>query len=124
MTQSIDIDENSQAEGTEKLIDKPDERPTLSIDMTKFLHFLDEASLDDARKIELLEVYWHIIVGFVDLGFRFDQPRNGCGQNREQASKITTPPAGVIKSNNILPAKQFSKAADPSPAKAVERSDS
>lgn len=41
----------------------------LQVDFEKYMHFLDDPSLSDAQKQELLETIWSILLQFVDLGF-------------------------------------------------------
>jgi hypothetical protein len=44
-------------------------KPTLTLDMELYQHYLDDSDLSDAEKAELLETLWSIICEFVRLGF-------------------------------------------------------
>ncbi len=61
-------------------------RRMLEIDVEKYQAFLDDPSLTEDQKRQLIEALWSIIVAFVDLGFGVHPmqqviEQQGCGQN-------------------------------------------
>ena len=44
-------------------------KPSLGIDTAKYQAYLDDPSLSEAQKEEIVQALWSIIVSFVDLGF-------------------------------------------------------
>jgi hypothetical protein len=69
-------------------------KPTLTLDMELYQHYLDDSDLSDAEKAELLETLWSIICEFVRLGFGVhpvQQAQNACGKD----NKTALPPASL-----------------------------
>jgi hypothetical protein len=55
-------------------------RPTLTFDYQKYQPMLDDPSLSEEQKRQMLEALWSLITGFVDLGFAIDPAEETCGQ--------------------------------------------
>lgn len=43
--------------------------PRLTLDMAKYVHFLDESQLSEDEKHEFLQIMWDIVCEFVLMGF-------------------------------------------------------
>ena len=55
-------------------------RKTLTLDTAKYQEMLDDPSLSEAQKEQIIEALWKIIVCFVDLGFGVSPLEDACGQ--------------------------------------------
>jgi hypothetical protein len=61
-------------------------KPTLTLDVELYQHYLDGSDLTNAEKAELLETFWSIICEFVRLGFGVhpvQQAQNAGGKHAE-----------------------------------------
>ncbi len=56
---------------------------SLQIDTAKYQKYLDDPSLSDAQKEEIITALWQIIICFVDLGFGVSPHQQACGQLNE-----------------------------------------
>ncbi|MBB4304689.1 hypothetical protein GGD81_003751 [Rhodobium orientis] len=54
---------------------KPGDKPTFSIDWEYYSSFLEDSTLSDEQKRELIKTLWSIVMSFVDLGFGVDSTR-------------------------------------------------
>lgn len=53
---------------------------SLSFDYERYAKHLDHSDLSDAQKRDMLEALWHIVVGFVELGFGDHPIQQACGK--------------------------------------------
>lgn len=56
-------------------------KPTLSVDVERYQHFLDESDLTEAQKVEFLQSLWNIMMSFVELGFGVHPLQEVCGKD-------------------------------------------
>ena len=56
-------------------------RPTLSIDVAKYQHYLDESDLTPEQKEEFLQAMFSIVVTFVELGYGVHPLQEACGKD-------------------------------------------
>ncbi|UWQ83108.1 hypothetical protein [Leisingera caerulea] len=63
--------------------DKFGKRPRIEVDVAFYQDMLDDPSLSDEQKKQIIEALWSIIVAFVDLGFGVHpaQAANPCGKD-------------------------------------------
>jgi len=73
-------------------------QPTLDIDVMDFAAHLEGAGLDADQMREMLQIYWQIVVSFVDLGFGIHPAQMACGKLLDIAAEGADPPQDVIKS--------------------------
>jgi hypothetical protein len=75
---ATDICGNAEAAVTQDSVDEPigsrpgaasSRRPALTLDVARYEAMLADPALSEAERTAFLEVFWKIIVGFVDLGF-------------------------------------------------------
>ncbi|PHQ71095.1 MAG: hypothetical protein COB93_03975 [Sneathiella sp.] len=85
---------------------------TLSIDYERYEVYLEGSDLTDVQKQEFIEALWHIIVGFVDLGFAVESTENSCGQNSELPSQLHSPMRDRVHSKDQRLAQRFAEASD------------
>lgn len=52
----------------------------IQFDAAEFVHFLEDADLSSAQKIEYVRMIWDIVLQFVDLGFGLHPIQQACGQ--------------------------------------------
>lgn len=73
------------------------DKPTVTIDVSKYMHMLDDADMDEPQKQEFLETLWTIMVGFVDLGFGVHPTQEACGQNSKLSNQWPNEPPGSLE---------------------------
>lgn len=56
-------------------------RPTLTVDVRRYQSLIDDPSLSEAQKEEVLRALWSIVVTFVELGFGVLPLQEVCGQD-------------------------------------------
>lgn len=56
-------------------------KPTLSVDVERYQHFLDESDLSEAQKAEFIQSLWNIMMSFVELGFGVHPLQEVCGKD-------------------------------------------
>ncbi|RLK00689.1 hypothetical protein [Ruegeria conchae] len=56
-------------------------KPTLSVDVERYQHFLDESDLTEVQKAEFLQSLWNIMMSFVELGFGVHPLQEVCGKD-------------------------------------------
>lgn len=56
--------------------------PTLEVEVDKYQCYLDDPSISDEQKAEMIEILWSIVVNFVDIGFGV-HPVQEATQNRQ-----------------------------------------
>ncbi|ATG43649.1 hypothetical protein [Phaeobacter piscinae] len=57
--------------------------PTLTVDWLAYAPLLEDQSISDEQKKEMIENTWGFVVGFVDLGFDIRTPDQACEQNAD-----------------------------------------
>lgn len=65
---------------------KTDIKPVITVDVERYVHFLDDADLSDNEKTQLLQTVWGIITEFVALGFGvhpLQQTKGICGKTAQ-----------------------------------------
>jgi len=81
-------------------------RQALTLDVSAYEHYLENADLSEDQKREFLEALWSLIVGFFDLGFKIhplqQATSEGCGQNSEIGDLIAKKPELVVGSKNTF----------------------
>lgn len=55
-------------------------RPTLTVDWVTYAHHLEDSTMSDDEKREVIETLWSIVVSFIDMGFDVRSPDDACGQ--------------------------------------------
>ncbi len=82
------------------------DRQALTLDVSAYENYLENADLSEGQKREFLEALWSIIVGFIDLGFEIHPLQlaaaEGCGQNAEIAELVAKKPEIVVGSKNTF----------------------
>jgi hypothetical protein len=76
-------------------------KPTLTLDVELYQHYLDDSDLSDAEKAELLETLWSIICEFVRLGFGIhpiQQAQNAGGKYAENRSDTSFLSVDMLRS--------------------------
>lgn len=68
----------------------------LRVDLQEFEHHLEGSSLTDAEKREYLEIFWNIVMAFVDLGYGLNPIQEPCGQLPKTPEK-----AGFLSANSL-----------------------
>ncbi|QAX31059.1 hypothetical protein [Leisingera sp. NJS204] len=79
-------------------------KPSLEIDTAKYQAYLDDPSLTNAQKEEIMQALWSIIVAFVDLGFGVHPAQEVCGKHQQELDV-----QGNKDSNESKPVKTLSK---------------
>ena len=79
-------------------------KPSVEIDVAKYQAYLDDPSLSEDQKEEIINALWSIMVAFVDLGFGVHPAQEVCGK---PASKLDV--AGDKDSNESKPVDTLSK---------------
>jgi len=74
------------------------EARSVEIDVEKYQAYLDDPSLSDTQKEEIIHALWTIIVAFVELGFGVHPTQQACGQV-ERGLDL----AGEVDSDRISP---------------------
>lgn len=70
--------------------------PALVCDWEAWLPYIEDSSLSDAQKQQMIESLWAIVVAFVDLGWEIrDAPQESCGQALDLKAALA---AAVINS--------------------------
>lgn len=75
-------------------------RPSLTIDYALYQKYFDESDLTEAQQREFLDVFWLMIVTFVDLGFGvhpLQQVEGECGQVDNLTEVFPGMSAGMIE---------------------------
>lgn len=70
----------------------------VEIDTAKYQKYLDDPSLSDDQKQEIVDALWMIITAFVDLGFGVHPVQEACGQLTEEVDQ-----SGDTDSNDPKP---------------------
>lgn len=55
-------------------------RPTLTVDWMAYAHHLEDSTMSDDEKRQVIETIWSIVVSFIDMGFNVRSPDDACGQ--------------------------------------------
>lgn len=91
-------------------------KPSLGIDTAKYQAYLDDPSLSEAQKEEIVQALWSIIVAFVDLGFGVHPLQEVLGQEACGKLGATLDVQGNKDSNESKPvnilSKEFERASD------------
>ncbi len=89
--------------------------PVMEIDLSEFLHFLDDTHLSDKEKMECLEIHWRIICDLMSLGFGIhpvQQAQNACGKDAEPPTQQTFEGSEMLELGHSEIIKTFGKSAD------------
>ena len=62
-------------------------KPSVTIDIEKYQHFLDNSGMSPEERRAFLEALWTIITAFVDLGFGVHPLQEVCGQNPQDGDQ-------------------------------------
>lgn len=96
--------------------DKPSSDPAekgayaaLKFDPAPYMHYLNDADLNDAQKAELLETLWQIMVHFVDLGIGISPIQEVLDKSENQKSPLEAGFSAVVKSTKNTTNKQKKK---------------
>lgn len=91
-------------------------KPSLGIDTAKYQAYLDDPSLSEVQKEEIVEALWSIIVAFVDLGFCVHPLQEVLGEKACGKLAATLDVQGDKDSNESKPvdtvSKEFERASD------------
>jgi hypothetical protein len=52
----------------------------IPFDVSRYLHFIDDPSLSEDEKRQMVEVWWAIVNVFADLGFGLHPAQQACGK--------------------------------------------
>lgn len=66
-------------------------QPSVTIDVEKYQHFLDNSGMNPEERRAFLEALWSIVVAFVDLGFGVHPLQEVCGQNPRDRDQRAAP---------------------------------
>lgn len=86
-------------------------KPSLEIDTAKYQAYLDDPSLTDAQKEEIMKALWSIIVAFVDLGFGVHPAQEVCGKPQQVLDVQGNKDSNESKPVDTL-SKEFERASD------------
>lgn len=90
-------------------------RPTLSIDVQHYQKYLDDSSISDKDKQELLETLWDIICELVQLGYGVHPLQNidnECGESIEKQEDSTLLSADMVNSLHSTLREHFTQKAN------------
>ncbi len=85
--------ENTITKAFNEAISANEGKRNVFIDLHQFAHWLDDSGLPEPQKHVVLEEFWKIIVGFVDLGFGVHPLQECCGQEPENNAEPDNPPS-------------------------------
>ncbi len=109
------MNENNESQGFRFTLNSA-AKPGLGIDTTKYQAYLDDPSLSEAQKEEIVQALWSIITAFVDLGFGVHPLHEVLGQEACGKLGATLEVQGNKDSNESKPAntlsKEFERASD------------
>lgn len=75
---------------------------SLSVDVEKYAHHLENSGMSEEEKRLFLETLWAILIQFVDLGFGIHPVQDSCGKPQENASNpALAAPDGVDCRNTV-----------------------
>ena len=92
-----------------------DTKPTLSIDVELYQHYLDDSGLSDAEKRELLETLWGIVCEFVMMGFNVhpvQQAQQSCAKDASLSLSFTQAALPTLESKEKSLSQVFAAACD------------
>lgn len=86
-------------------------RTPIPFDVTRYMHFIEDPSLNDLQRRQMVEALWAIVLSFVDLGFGLHPAQQACGKLEEPlANKSgTDSDGGKVTAYSLT--KTFNKAA-------------
>ena len=90
-------------------------KPTLSIDVELYQHYLDNSGLSEAQKVELLETMWGIVCEFVMMGFNVhpvQQAQQSCAKDASLSSSFTQAALPKLESKKKSLSQVFAAACD------------
>lgn len=90
----------------EKAAGKAEAR-NFEIDVAKYQAYLDDPSLSDDQKEEIVRALWTIIVAFVELGFGVSPTQQACGQIPERLDERANSDSNLISSADTDLSKTF-----------------
>lgn len=103
------MNENDEGQGFRFMLNAA-AKPSLGIDTAKYQAYLDDPSLSEAQKEEIVLTLWSIIVAFVDLGFGVHPLQEVLGQEACGKLGATLDAQGNKDSNEIKPISDLNKA--------------
>jgi hypothetical protein len=100
MEMSIDV-RNGVNTGDNRLAKNFDAsaRPVLTVDVRKYQSLIDDPTLSEAQKEEVLRALWSIVVTFVELGFGVLPLQEVCGQDSGRLSNSPKEAFDQVRSN-------------------------
>ena len=97
------------SEALDRAARKAEER-SIAVDVGKYQGYLDDPSLSDAQKEEILRALWIIISAFVELGFGVHPAQQACGQLEQELDLDRRLDSDVISSECTGLAEEFNTA--------------
>jgi hypothetical protein len=76
-------------------------RPSVEIDTAKYQKYLDDPSLSEDQKEEIIKALWLIITAFVDLGFGVHPAQQVLEQEGDDQALLVLDEGGEIDSNDL-----------------------
>lgn len=76
-------------------------RPSVEIDTAKYQKYLDDPSLNDAQREEVIRALWSIMIIFVDLGFGVHPAQQVLEQEDDSKAALVLDEGEKIDSNGI-----------------------
>lgn len=64
-------------------------RRTVTVDVEKYQAYLDEMDISEAKKTEIIESLFFIMLAFVDLGIRIHPLQEVCGKEGIEADRLS-----------------------------------
>lgn len=95
-------DDHIEEAALEHTLSRP---PTLTLDVEKYQHYLDESDLSENQKQDFLESLWLYMVSFVELGYGVHPLQktgsvSACGQNEiSSTAKLAFDSTAMVTSN-------------------------
>ncbi|QEW21466.1 hypothetical protein LA6_003677 [Marinibacterium anthonyi] len=80
---------------------------SLGIDVEKYQAYLDDPSLSDAQRAEIMNALWSIMMAFVELGFGVHPVQQACGQVEKNLDLASSHDSNVLPSDDTGLASEF-----------------
>ncbi|MEM6890132.1 MAG: hypothetical protein AAF636_18655 [Pseudomonadota bacterium] len=99
--------DNIQVPGLAGALERAADNRRVEIDVEKYQAYLDDPSLGDAQREELLRALWSIISAFVELGFGVHPTQQACGQVENGLEAGGAPQSDVVGCKNTNLKREF-----------------
>lgn len=89
----------------------------LTVDVEKYQAYLDDMDISEAKKIEIIESLFFIMLAFADLGVSVHPLQEVCGKEGNGPNKVSKPAVDDVRSKEP---KQLARRRKPSPSGGLE----